>query len=445
MVDRVSTGPNQTLEGTSGNDRLTADHENVILNGGAGDDIYTLNELNWTINDTGGTDVIFANFQFFSIELRPEIEELYGTLETSGQTLTGNAGNNRIGDGLGVNPDTMIGGDGNDIIGNNVGNDTLIGGVGNDYYIIETAGATVVENADEGSDTISTTLRSYTIAGLLNVENLYARTSSGHQLIGNSGNNKVYGRSGDDTLSGNEGADTLGGLGGDDTLIGGSGSDTYIVKQHSPQDLIRIVENQSEGIDQVICSLASFSIASMQNVENLRGVRDLFELRHIFTGNSGANEITGRSLDDELRGGRGNDILKGYNGNDYLSGGDDNDQITGGSGRDKLNGGAGRDDFIFVRTSDSTASSTGRDFITDFEKSLDDIDLRLIDGRTTTSGNNGFTFIGTRSFSDEAGELRYESVGSRTIVEGDVDGDGDADIQIELIGSFTLSSGDFIL
>jgi hypothetical protein len=50
-----------------------------------------------------------------------------------------------------------------------------------------------------------------------------------------------------------------------------------------------------------------------------------------------------------------------------------------------------------------------------------------------------------------AGELRYETVdqagtaNDRTIIYGDIEGNGTSDFQIELIGLYMLSSHDFIL
>jgi Ca2+-binding RTX toxin-like protein len=446
MADFTSTAPGQTFNGTSGNDKFFARHENITMNGGLGNDEYTLDDLGWVINDTGGIDTIFANFASFSIANRPEIEELFGTLEGGGQILTGNAGNNHIGDsGDGLAADTLIGGAGNDIIENNLGSDTMIGGTGDDLYIVRSAGAIIQENPGEGIDTVSTNLASYSIESMLNVENLYGRVATGQQLTGNAGNNRIYGRSGDDILTGGSGNDTLGGYGGNDTLIGGPGNDIYLVLTHDAADTIQIVENQFQGFDKVITGLARFSIYSTPFVEHITAYKELTALKHVFIGNSNNNELTGGQLGDTFYGFGGNDKLKGLDGADTLYGGNGFDILTGGAGKDTLTGGKGFDDFVYTRTSESTVGS-GRDVIRDFQRNVDDIDLRLIDAKTTSSGNNSFSFIGTGEFSRTAGQLRYEKEGStRTIVEGDVNGDGRADFQIELTGSITLTASDFLL
>ena len=53
--------------------------------------------------------------------------------------------------------------------------------------------------------------------------------------------------------------------------------------------------------------------------------------------------------------------------------------------------------------------------------------------------------IGDGPFSGTAGELRFAQAGGRTVVEGDVTGDGRADFQIELLGLHTLTAADFLL
>ncbi len=109
--------------------------------------------------------------------------------------------------------------------------------------------------------------------------------------------------------------------------------------------------------------------------------------------------------------------------------------------------------FKYLATSDTGTTATTRDRIADFEQGRDHIDLSAIDARTTKSTllvNDAFSFIGTDTFDDVAGQLRYSHVGSfgrvvSTIIEGDTDGNGIANFQIELTGRHTLSSSDFVL
>ena len=83
----------------------------------------------------------------------------------------------------------------------------------------------------------------------------------------------------------------------------------------------------------------------------------------------------------------------------------------------------------------------GPDTITDFEHLGDRIDLATIDADTGTSGNQEFDFIGAATFSNTAGELRYDA----GLVAGDVDGDSIADMEIEIANFAVLTVDDFIL
>ena len=80
--------------------------------------------------------------------------------------------------------------------------------------------------------------------------------------------------------------------------------------------------------------------------------------------------------------------------------------------------------------------------ITDFgnaEVDHDNIDLHSIDAKKHASANDAFKFIGTQHFHHKEGELRFtvDAAHNRTIIQGDVNGDAKADIEIELTGKFS--------
>jgi hypothetical protein len=87
----------------------------------------------------------------------------------------------------------------------------------------------------------------------------------------------------------------------------------------------------------------------------------------------------------------------------------------------------------------------------DFQHSIDDIDLRDIDAKKGVAGNQKFHWIGGSDFHHLKGELHFDKVNrpgtasDKTIVAGDVNGDGRADFQIELTGLIHLTKGDFVL
>ena len=89
------------------------------------------------------------------------------------------------------------------------------------------------------------------------------------------------------------------------------------------------------------------------------------------------------------------------------------------------------------------ARSEHRDVLLDFTSGTDRIDLSAIDAIAGTVADDAFTFIGTAAFSNQAGQLRFETVDGLVHIFGDVDGNGVADLHIMASGPQVLA-GDFI-
>jgi Ca2+-binding RTX toxin-like protein len=145
---------------------------------------------------------------------------------------------------------------------------------------------------------------------------------------------------------------------------------------------------------------------------------------------NGKFTVHGGAGNDTITGGTGSDFFLGNAGNDILNGGGGNDFLYGGLGSDQLTGGAGFDAFRYQSVAHSTAASM--DHILDFTD-LDRIDLSAIDANGNAGdGNQAFTFIGSSAFGNVAGELRAYQSGADWFVEGDVNGDGAADLVIQV-------------
>jgi Ca2+-binding RTX toxin-like protein len=150
----------------------------------------------------------------------------------------------------------------------------------------------------------------------------------------------------------------------------------------------------------------------------------------------------------------GDDTMRvaGTKGADNLVGSIQSDTLFGGRGHDLFTGGDLNDVFDFNSKFDSLRGAK-RDVISDFSVGdnvaggLEDdlIDLKTIDANSLRAGNQHFKFVS--KFHHKAGELdvKQDLVHGTTIVQGDVDGNGKADFQIELNGLLSLSKLDFIL
>jgi hypothetical protein len=100
------------------------------------------------------------------------------------------------------------------------GADSMNGGSGNDLYVVDNAGDSVNESANQGVDTVRSTV-SYALK--TNVENLMLLGSAALNGTGNSSANLLVGNAAANTLSGSSGNDILQGLGGNDVLSASGG------------------------------------------------------------------------------------------------------------------------------------------------------------------------------------------------------------------------------
>ena len=107
-----------------------------------------------------------------------------------------------------------------------------------------------------------------------------------------------------------------------------------------------------------------------------------------------------------------------------------------------LAGNGGADRFEWRSVAD-VGTGAAADVILDFVRGSDRIDLSNIDAVPTDPSAQQFIFIGTDAFHNMAGELRYQVEGGNLRIQGDIDGNGIADLEIVLNNNTFLTGTEF--
>lgn len=157
----------------------------------------------------------------------------------------------------------------------------------------------------------------------------------------------------------------------------------------------------------------------------------------------GNDTVSGGLGNDVLRGGVGRDNLSGRNGTDHLFGGAGIDFLAGGGGKDVIAGGQGNDTFIFNSVSESPASTTERDVISDFVAGQDRMDLFQIEAKIG-GFNSHFEYIGAAKFS-AAGQIRAVQAGDNAVIFVNTSGQDGAEMSFVLknVQASDLAASDF--
>nr|MBA3756285.1 putative Ig domain-containing protein [Nitrosomonas sp.] len=281
-----------------------------------------------TAKDSGNQTIS----DIFDINVSSQSMTLNGT--SGADILNGGTGNDML-NGLAGN-DVLNGNAGNDRLNGAKGNDTMSGGAGDDTYAVDNAMDSIIENIDEGIDTVRSSV-TYTLSA--NVENLDLVGTIVINGTGNELDNELIGNSASNMLTGKAGNDRLDGKKGVDMLDGGSGDDIYEVDNAG--DIV--TENLNEGSDTVISSISYTLGVNLENL-SLSGSSAIIGI-----GNAADNSIIGNGAANSLWGRGGNDVFSGGNGADSLYGEAGDDVLDGGKGRDMLVGGTGSDTYMLGR------------------------------------------------------------------------------------------------
>ncbi len=493
--------------GFGGDDQIWVGLAPAHVDGGAGtDNLVAIVDGNFFLPDTNGDgraersadmtagwkiDLFAGTIQdgFGNSGTVTGIESVSGTRladdlrgDSGGNVLYGDAGNDvlRLQDG---GDDTALGAAGNDsifFIGALTGADMVDGGEGTDTLILQgaygslalTANVTRIENisilggnntnfGEPGTNRHDYVLTTHNLNFAAGVQ---ARINGSALLAGEDftfdgsaeadASFVVYGGKGTDTLTGGQGNDIFfyaeERFASGDTVNGGAGYDGIFLRGNYTIDFT------APGYAGLFTNIENLTLTSATDERYARGGGTEFDYNLTLSDaivNAGQTlTVSGALLmatetmvldasaetDGMLR-------LFGGKASDTLKGGAQADLIHGNLGADTLAGNGGSDAFRYQNVAESNSGST--DHILDFTPGTDKIELDRIDADALAAGNQAFTWIGSNAFSNQVGQLRaYEQSGT-WFVEGDVNGDGAADLVIALTlqGPEPLGAGDFLL
>lgn len=386
-----------TINGTSGNDRLTgtaqADRLNGrggndtldgaggddVLDGGAGNDTYILDSDGDQIVDSGGRDTVVSDLISYALGAGLENLTLRGSwyeVQGDGNELNNIIRNDRPDGGAWIDGadgnDTLLGGDGWDAFSfsqgsGDYGNDVVDGGGGVDALRTGSHSAVVID------------FRDGTVAG---------GGASGSGSVTFENIEHAAGGAFDDLLIANDAGVTLYGGDGDDTLRGGAGDD-YLASDYDGTDT-----PQSPFV-------------------------------------AGNDRVYGGAGNDRIATAGGNDILDGGAGDDTLEGGSGNDTLYWHASDSRVDGGTGSD-TLRIRTGNLNLTAVDNAVIQGIETvnmtgggnnrlTLNQQDILDISSSTDTLrvlGNAGDSINIVGSFTDggvSGGYHRY-TVGSATLL-----------------------------
>ncbi|MEH2526993.1 MULTISPECIES: hypothetical protein [unclassified Bradyrhizobium] len=409
-VNAIGNGLDNTFSGFRGSSVLDGSEgtDTAVLTGLLGQYTVTTNpDGSVTFADTrsGSPDgtTTFKNFELFQLS---DGLTLTASQLTSAAIVNGTSGDNVLTSavpgalifGLGGN-DTLTANAANQILDGGAGSDILndngqtgillFGGAGNDTYNVTQAGTVVTELANNGTDTLQTSLLSYQLPG--GVERL---------VYTGSGSFAATATAAGQTITGGTGADALGDGGfANVTLRGNGGADTFTVTNAST------IVNESSGSTNstVLTTLSSYSLGG--NVQNLT-----FAGTGAFTGN-------GNGLANTMTGGTGNDTLSGSGGADTL---------IGGAGNDRLSGGGAADTFVFAPVNPTTtngvyAAGFGQDVITDFSANMNNSshDVLLFSSSMFAPGTTAAAFVNGTAQNAAGGLVSVVQSGNNVVISID--------------------------
>ncbi len=407
MIENASGGAESDfLTGNDGANVLTGNGGADTLRGGLGDDTLIGGDDDDILDDTQGLNSYDggAGNDFASISLASRTGALSYSIGNpsileNGVALVTFASIERVSIVGGSGADSFTGGALNDVLDGGPGADTLIGGAGDDTYSVDSAGDVVTELANQGNDTLRTTITNVAIVSHPNFENLTYLGSSSfigqgdsgvNIIIGGPGNDYVYAYDNDDTVRGGAGVDVFIMGNGNDTVFGGA--DTDYIYGGAGTDIMY----GEGGVDVILAGEGDDFLYGGPEGDYFYG-EDGDDTAFGDGSTVFGDGLGAASGNDIFVMGSGNDTASGGDGQDYFYMGDGNDTLSGGAGVDVMLGEAGDDlfipglgvDYVFMGTGNDTLNvnktSSGVTVLNDFTAGFASGDLINLSGTSWSS------------------------------------------------------------
>lgn len=389
------TSASETLNGTAGSDIISGLGGSDVIHAGGGDDIVIAAPGRSVVDGGDGFDTVSFGNADNGVKVNlgtTDYQKINSTIKLSLSSIERVIGSSYA--------DTLTGGNGND----------SLSGMGGDDKFIFSGGHDVIDGGD-GTDTMTFADASAGVTISLKIATAQS-FAAGSSVQLNSIENLTGSSFADNLVAANSGSVLSGGA-GDDTLVGGAGNDQLI---------------GGTGENTAVYALATAGVhvslaARWQQDTGGGGIDTLTQIQDLI-GSSHDDQLTGDSKANKINGGSGADV------------------IVGGAGADTLTGGLGADSFVYTTVSDSTV--TAADTIMDFSTSDGDkIDLSEIDANKKTPAHESFTIVS--SLSKMAGQLAITPETGGYLFQGDVNGDGIADLVIHVHSLTALTAADIVL
>ncbi|GGC11241.1 hypothetical protein GCM10011363_29880 [Marivita lacus] len=203
--------------------------------------------------------------------------------------------------------------------------------------------------------------------------------------------------------------------------------DTVLVPDQSDESPANApVLHGTDGKDTFEVSVANTIVHGGKNWDVVKSSVDftmLDDVEKLELMGTGEIDAIGSGSADLILGNDADNVIRGNEGEDRIWARDGDDVIVGGGGADDLNGGNGADIFRFEHVTDSTVQAS--DSISDFVSGTDTVELSLIDADSSRDGHQAFQWNGVGA------AALWQSDG---FLLGDINGDGSADMSINLLG-----------